>query len=189
MEEELEALHRIIKNDKNYSTNQFDKDFDLVRTKIKALNILANNLGVEMSIDGDFALLFVKVLKDINDPQTYNYCIVGSVEGKENIETLKCALKHYENLSLPISNEKLVREIMGSKVVKVKRAKKGIRKMSDKIYMTLDEQQKQKEGVLTHLSAAGICSARNGGNGFGITLTDFQINYLRDLVKGDLEKC
>ena len=60
--------------------------------------------------------------------------------------------------------------------------------MNDKIYMTLDEQQKQKENAFAYLSAAGICSAKNGGKGWGIHFTDFQINYLRDLVKGDLEK-
>ena len=60
--------------------------------------------------------------------------------------------------------------------------------MSDKLYMTPHEQQIQKESVLVYLSGAGICSAKNGGTGMGIHLTDFQINYLRDLVKGDLEK-
>ena len=60
--------------------------------------------------------------------------------------------------------------------------------MSDKIYMTLDEQRKRKEDVLAYLSAASIFSAKNGGNGMGIHFTDFQINYLCDLVKGDLEK-
>lgn len=55
--------------------------------------------------------------------------------------------------------------------------------MSEKMYMTRDFQQRQKEDVLTHLSAAGICSAKNGGNGWGIHFTDFQINVLRELVK------
>ena len=54
--------------------------------------------------------------------------------------------------------------------------------------MTLHEQQIQKKSVLVYLSGASICSAKNSGTGMNIHLTDFQINYLRDLVKGDLEK-
>ena len=49
------------------------------------------------------------------------------------------------------------------------------------------EEQKEKESLLDNLTIAGILSAKNGGNGMSIHLTDFQINYLRDLVKGDLE--
>ena len=49
------------------------------------------------------------------------------------------------------------------------------------------KEQKEKESLLDTLTIAGILSAKNGGNGMSIHLTDFQINYLRDLIKGDLK--
>lgn len=54
--------------------------------------------------------------------------------------------------------------------------------------LTSYEKQKQKENLYGNLFAAGIFSAKNGGSGINVHLSDFQINYLRDLVKGDLEK-
>ena len=43
--------------------------------------------------------------------------------------------------------------------------------------------EKELEDLLPKLDAAGICSARNSGKGCGITLTDYQINVLRALLK------
>lgn len=54
--------------------------------------------------------------------------------------------------------------------------------------ITPHEEQKEKENLLDNLTIAGILSAKNCGNGMDIHLTDFQINYLRDLVKGDLKR-
>lgn len=50
---------------------------------------------------------------------------------------------------------------------------------------TLDtpKAERELEDLLPKLDAAGICSAKNGGKGWDITLTDFQINVLRELVK------
>ena len=50
------------------------------------------------------------------------------------------------------------------------------------------EEEKEKQDLFDSLSMAGIVSASNGGKGANISLTDFQIVYLRRLVKGDLEK-
>lgn len=43
--------------------------------------------------------------------------------------------------------------------------------------------ERELEDLLPKLDAAGICSVRNNGKGWGITLTDFQINVLRELLK------
>ena len=43
--------------------------------------------------------------------------------------------------------------------------------------------ERELEELLLKLDAAGICSARNNGKGWGITLSDFQINTLRELLK------
>lgn len=60
--------------------------------------------------------------------------------------------------------------------------------MSDKLHITPYEEEKQKENLYGNLFCASIFSAKNGGKGINVHLSDFQINYLRDLVKGDLEK-
>lgn len=54
--------------------------------------------------------------------------------------------------------------------------------------LTSYEKQKEKENLLSNLSCASIFSAKNGRKGIDAHLSDFQINYLCDLVKGDLEK-
>lgn len=54
--------------------------------------------------------------------------------------------------------------------------------------LTSCEKQKEKENLFGNLSCAVIFSAKNGGSGINVHLSDFQINYLRDLVKGDLDK-
>ena len=54
--------------------------------------------------------------------------------------------------------------------------------------LTSYEKQKEKENLLGNLSCASIFSAKNGRKGIDAHLSDFQINYLCDLVKGDLEK-
>ena len=43
--------------------------------------------------------------------------------------------------------------------------------------------ERELEELLAKLNAAGIFSVKNNGKGFGITLSDFQINALRELLK------
>lgn len=89
-------------------------NYELVRDKEKkdkTLDILAKNLGLEMSIDDDFALLFVRIANN-------RCCIVGSVDGKQYIELLKGVLKCCEEKPQIIpSRETLIREIMSGGVV------------------------------------------------------------------------
>ena len=51
------------------------------------------------------------------------------------------------------------------------------------VYIQPSKAEKELEDLIPKLDAAGICSAKNSGNGWGITLTDYQINVLRELLK------
>lgn len=92
----------------------------------KALEILKEKLGVEMSVDDDFALLFVRIADN-------QCCIVGSVEGEQNIQALKRVLKYHEDIK-PIvpSREIFIKEIMSGRVLNLEEKDKLIKKVGKK---------------------------------------------------------
>ena len=54
--------------------------------------------------------------------------------------------------------------------------------------LSLKKQLSERENLFAKLSWAGIFSAKENGKGADIHLTDYQINYLREILKKEVLK-
>lgn len=109
----LRALARV-KDFMSQNCKHWKQDIGYIEQELKALDILTKSLALEMSVDEDYAVLFVKISKD-------KLCVVGNVKGKENIDPLKVVMKYYEEAPqfTDLDREKLTKELLKGEVFRV----------------------------------------------------------------------